>query len=185
MAKKQCSFESPEDKPPCARCHKNGMECSGPMSSTARRSIKKDPHSNYRRTLKGIRDKLGSEKFRELIEEICKDDNAGVAQTQATATEDAENWSAGDSDLPSPSQQSMTSFFETQFTTERPEDEMAMTAFPEFDGLSGTESNLYVPVNEFDFGGLYSVDLSDEFGDPFPVVDFSIGSSSFDESDTT
>lgn len=172
------------------------------MSSTARRSIKKDPHSNYRRTLKGIRDKLGSEKFRELTEEICKDDNAGVAQTQATATEDAENWSAGifyylisflseaaltegDSDLPSPSQQSMTSFFETQFTTERPEDEMAMTAFPEFDGLSGTESNLYVPVNEFDFGGLYSVDLSDEFGDPFPVVDFSIGSSSFDESDTT
>ena len=92
----------------------------------------------------------------------------------------------GDSDLPSPSQQSMpTSFFENQFLMGRPEDEMATAAFPESDGLSGTESNSYVPVNEFDFGGLYSADLSDGFRDPFPIVDFSIDSSSFDESDTT
>jgi len=136
--------------------------------------------------LKGIRDKLGSEKFRELTQEICQDNVAEVAQ-ESTAMEDAENLSAVDSDLPSPSQQSMTSFFdiENQFSTERPEDEMAMTAFPGFDGLSGTEPNLYVRVNEFDFGGLYSADLSDEFGEPFPVVGFSIDSSSFDESDTT
>jgi len=135
-----------------------------------------------------------------LTQEICQDDVAEVAQ-EATAMKDAENLSAGifyylisflseaaltegDSDLPSPSQQSMTSWFENQFSIERPEDEMAMTGFPEFDGLSGTESNLYVPTSEFDFGGLYSANYSDEFGDPFPVVDFSIDSS-FDELDTT
>jgi len=174
------------------------------MSSTARRSIKKDPHSNYRRTLKGIRDKLGSEKFRELTEEICKDDIAEVAQTQATATEDVENWSAGifdylislsdaaltegDSDLLSPSQQSLTDFFVAQFSPERREDEMATPTFPEFDGLSGTGtgSTFYFPVNDFDdFGGQHSANLSDGFGDPFSIDFPLIDSSSFDESDTT
>jgi hypothetical protein len=142
-------------------------------------------HNSYRRTLKGMRDRIGKAKLLELTEEICKDDIAEVAQTQATATEDAENRSAGDySDMAYPGSELQFPFGGPEATDDTMADLLVSDGLPD-----NADSTFYFSANAYEFnaaaGGHYFTDISAPYAYAFgdPPIDSVFVDSSLDESD--